>query len=355
MSDTSTESSPAAPLPDTQTLTEAARDELERVLRDFAADLPPSLIEIGKWALSAQGKLLSHLRHAETGEERPPRWPLFVLLSYLATADDRAKEEWRTALPAACAVEIAMAAADLIDEWTDGDPSDVVGRYGPGQALNAGNLLLVMAQQQLARHSRGEGGDRALQALLALQGMLVEAATGQHLDILHSGAGVWQVSLETSARITALKAGALIAGAFRVGALMSGAPEQVVEAATRIGRELGAIAQIENDIGDVLPQQLGGEADIKRKTDIALRKPTMPIIFTLRAEEGEPNALQRAYADPLATPHDEEELRLAIFEAGGARFGNLLIDVHRQNALTALDELEGLRPGAREALAPLLS
>jgi geranylgeranyl pyrophosphate synthase len=248
-----------------------------------------------------------------------------------------------------------MAAADLIDEWTDDDPSDVVARYGPRQALNAGNLLLVMAQQQLARHAAGEGSDRALQALLALQGMLVEAATGQHLDMLHSGASVWQVPLETSARITALKAGALIAGAFQVGALMSGAPEEVVVRVTRIGRELGAIAQIENDIGDVLPQEMGGETATLRKTDIALRKPTMPIIFTLRAEEGEPNALQRAYAEPPGTPQEEEALRHAIVEAGGARFGSLLIEVHRQNALAALEELESLRPRAREALSTFFS
>ena len=339
-------------LPTTHALIEATRAELDRALREYAQDLPISLIEIGKWALSGPGKVMAHLR-GKAQRERPVRWPVYVLLSYLAASDDESKGEWMLAVPAAAAIEVAIAAADLLDELSDRDPSDVIARYGPDQALNTGNLMLVMAQQMLARLAASDGGDRALQALLALQEMLVEAATGQHLDMKFTGAGIAEVSLDASARITALKAGALLAGAFRVGALMSGAPSEVVETLTRFGREIGSIAQIENDIGDVLPQERGGDEVIERKTDIALRKPTMPIIFTLRAEEAEPNLLQRAYAQPPTaslSPEEEESLRHAIVESGGAHFGELLISVHRQKALEALEELERVRPGAGDIL-----
>jgi geranylgeranyl pyrophosphate synthase len=134
---------------------------------------------------------------------------------------------------------------------------------------------------------------------------------------------------------------------------MAGANSDVVNAMTTFGREIGAVAQIENDVGDVLPEA-GEEGMVARKTDITLRKPTMPIIFTLRAEEGEPNALQRAYSEPPGTPIDEETMRRAIVEAGGVQFGRLLMEVHLQNARTALEKLERLNPGAREILSPLV-
>jgi geranylgeranyl pyrophosphate synthase len=342
------------PLPSTDTLVAATRQELERLLLEYADVLPPAVIDMGKIALSAPGKVMAHLRGEEAEREKPARWPIFVLLSYLAAASDGDRDHWERAVPGACAVEIAMAAADLIDEWTDGDRSELLEGYGPGQAINTANLMLVMAQRVLARDAMAGGGERSLAALEALQGMLVEAAVGQHLDMLHSGGDIWGVALKTSARITSLKAGALIGGACRVGALLSGADEAVVEAVTRWGREVGSIAQIENDINDVLPEGMRESKEPEGKTDIARRKPTMPIVFTLRAEEGEPNALQRAYSEPVGTPADEDALRRSIVEAGGVQFGQLIINVHRENALNALSDLDALRPGASALLKPIM-
>jgi hypothetical protein len=37
------------------------------------------------------------------------------------------------------------------------------------------------------------------------------------------------------------------------------------------------------------------------------------------------------------------------------QFAQLLIEVHRRNAADALNQLEELRPGARQVLAPLFS
>jgi geranylgeranyl pyrophosphate synthase len=341
------------PLPSTGTLVAATRQELERILLEYADVLPPAVIDMGKIALSAPGKVMAHLRGEEAAHEKPARWPLFVLLSYLAAASDDRRDQWERAVPGACAVEIAMAAADLIDEWTDSDRSELLEGYGPGQAINTANLMLVMAQRVLARDAIEGGGERSLAALEALQGMLVEAAVGQHLDMLHSG-DIWGVALKTSARITSLKAGALIGGACRVGALLSGADAAIVEAVTRWGREIGSIAQIENDINDVLPEGMRESGEPEGKTDIARRKPTMPIVFTLRAEEGEPNALQRAYSEPLGTPADEETLRRSIVEAGGVQFGHLIINVHRENALNALSDLDTLRPGASALLKTVM-
>jgi geranylgeranyl diphosphate synthase type I len=341
---------------------QAVHRELRRALLSYADLMPPTLIQMGKHALAGKGKgkVTTDPPPLEPGDvaiSKVPRWPLCVILSYQAASQVGHKDMWAEAVPAAVAVEIAMAAADLLDEIADEDPSPVVEQYGQGQALNTANLMLVMAQQILLRHAREEegGGDRALAALAALQEMLVRAAVGQHLDMLYDRMAAREVTPEMSVRMTELKAGALISGACRIGAIMSGAEEEVVDLLTRFGRELGGIAQLQNDIQDVLPRDAAHEAANlpERKTDVRLRKRTVPIVFTLRDDSPEPNALQRAFSQPASEPVDEEVLRHAIVDAGGVQFARLLIDVHRENIGQIVQELEALRPGASRILAPL--
>ncbi|MDQ3929264.1 MAG: polyprenyl synthetase family protein [Chloroflexota bacterium] len=342
---------------------EATDEHLTAALLDYASIMPLSLINIGKLALSAPGKVMSAVSlMQQPGGFAPstwPRWPLYVIEAFRAGSPSGA---WREALPGAVAVEIAMAAADLLDELADDDPSPVVARYGPGQALNTANLMLVMSQQVLLKALSG-GNDRYLAALDALQEMLVEAAVGQHLDMLYDKMGPDEVTLEMSAEVTAKKAGALIGGAWRVGAVISGAGAPVVDLLARLGREIGGYAQLSNDIEAVLPLDISsgdanpttGGGPPERKTDLRLRKRTMPVVFTLREEGGAPNPLQRAFRDPdYANSVGEETLRRAVVEAGGVQFAQLVMEVHAQNILQLLGELEELRPGAAGVLAYLL-
>ena len=342
---------------DTFALTKAVYEELKSILLSYSGVMPASLIEIGKAALSTPGKVMSTPFEGDSALVSAPRWPLAVALSYQAASQPEERDNWIRAVPAAAAVEIAMAAADLLDELTDHDPSPLIEQYGPGQALNAGNLMLVMAQQSLFRDALENGGaeGKAMSALDALQNMLVEAAVGQHLDMLYERMGPAEVSIEMSNAMTQMKAGALISGACRIGALTAGAPAQVVELLARFGREIGGIAQLENDLRDVLPfSALAGAAPNQQKTDLLLRKRTLPIVFTLHDDSEEPNALQQAYSSNDMGNINEEHLRETVLAVGGIKFGELVLSVHRENALEALAELEEIRPGATAIVSPLL-
>jgi geranylgeranyl diphosphate synthase, type I len=342
----------------------ASRQELIAALTGYVGVMTPDLIRMGKFVLSSPGKALYMPESAGddalgSSLESTPLWVLNVVLPCIAALRPEEKDEWRRALPGVVAVELAMAAADLLDELADEDPSPFVREFGPGQALNTGSLMLVMAQQTLLRSAQDdmEGGERALRALAALQEMLVQAAVGQHLDMLYDKMEPGEVDLEMSAHMTDLKAGALVSGAARIGAILSGADEQVVETIARFGKEAGCIAQLINDVQDVMPLPAEAGAEEKglpeRKTDIRLRKRTLPIVFALRDDSPVPNALQLAFRGE-GGQIDDEEMRRAVVAAGGVNFANLLSEVHRQKALEALDDLEELRPGARDILIALL-
>ena len=336
-------------------LTRAVYEELKGILLSYSGVMPATLIEIGKAALSTPGKVMSSPFEGDPSQVRAPRWPLSVALSYQAASEPEQRGNWTRTVPAAAAVEIAMAAADLLDEVTDQDPSQIIQKYGPGQALNTANLMLVMAQHALLREARHSGIEPVLTALDALQNMLVEAAVGQHLDMLYERMGSAEVTVEMSNSMTQMKAGALISGACRIGAIIAGAPADIVDLLARFGREIGGIAQLENDLRDVLPgSSLDGAGVIQQKTDILRRKRTLPIVFTLNDDADEPNDLQRAYSGDNLGDFAEEDLREAVLAAGGIKFGELVLNVHRENALGVLAELDVLRPGAAAILSPLL-
>jgi geranylgeranyl pyrophosphate synthase len=343
----------------------AIDDALKGALLRYAEVLTPELITMGKTALGAQGKVMHWRAHKDAAlEARTPFWPMFVIKAYRAALPEAERDTWRRALPAAVAVEILVAATDVIDEWSDGDPSEVLEKYGAGQALNTANLMLVMSQQVLLWAAQ-EGEGRALLALGALQDLLVEAAVGQHLDMRYEGMGLGEVTPQMSGEMSDRKAGALMSGALRMGGLMAGASDEVVELLGKYGKRLGGIAQIANDMRDVLPQEDGGEGEAGGgersegegvngpKTDIQRRKRTLPIVYTLREENEEPNLLQKAFSGAVGEGMDvgdEEELRRAIVEAGGVDFASRVLELYQADADEILAELEKIRPGAGEEL-----
>ena len=341
-------------------------DALRATLLRYSELMPPALIRMGKLVLSAPGKVLVWQTLTDRGEEAPmPRWPLMVILSYQAALPPEKRSSWREAMPAAIALELAAAAADLIDEAADNDPSPVIDEYGTGQALNTANLMLVMAQQVLLWAAQ-EGHARALAALGALQDMLVEAAVGQHLDMSYERMGVLDVSPDMSGEMTEKKAGALMGGGFRMGALMAGADEDIIALLERIGRKVGGMAQISNDVRDVMPAETADDSasvegmsdeqipGLQPKTDIRLRKRSIPIVYALREEKDEPNPLQIAFSRPPDEHEDEDKLRRTVLNAGGVDFAYLVMELYQNDAIEALNALEELRPGAREVLGPLL-
>jgi geranylgeranyl diphosphate synthase type II len=182
----------------------------------------------------------------------------------------------RRTMPFACALELVHTYSLVHDDLPAMDDDDVRrGRptshkvYGDGTAILVGDALLTEAFGVMAR-AKGVPAAR----IVAAVGELARAAGeggmvgGQARDLAAEGSTPALAAVRT---IHALKTGALLRAAVRVGAVVGGAPARVLARLTTYGDALGLAFQIADDVLDALED---GEAD--GRTDAALGKATYP-------------------------------------------------------------------------------
>lgn len=179
--------------------------------------------------------------------------------------------QWKKALPAACAVEFIHAYSlihdDLPaldnDDWRRGQPSSHK-QFGEAMAILAGDGLQSLAFQVVAE----QGPLSLLQELAQATGPLGMCG-GQVIDMQHTPRTAPEIL-----QVYAMKTGALLRAAVRMGAIVGGATAQQLTALTQYAENLGSAFQIIDDLLD-----LTGSFDTLGKTpgkDAEQDKPTYP-------------------------------------------------------------------------------
>ncbi len=273
---------------------EARRLEIDRALESALPappDCPPVIGEAMRYSLFAGGKRLRPiltLATADAVSERLPHDPTPDTLNDLI-------------MSTACAIEMihtySLVHDDLPAMDDDGlrrgrPTSHVV--FGEGIAILAGDGLLTEAFRLLARaaHGRPDLAVRSLEALARIgraagaEGMV----GGQAIDLRAIGqsqptAGMPETGSPDALDATGLaemharKTGTLIRASAVAGAIVSGAPDALVESVDTFAAELGLAFQIVDDILDVegSVEQIGKTAG----KDAAAGKPTYPSLYGL--------------------------------------------------------------------------
>ncbi len=239
-------------------------DRIELALSDYVAGSstsPSTLTAAVRYSLLGGGKRLR---------------PLLVL-----TAAEACGSDYRSALPAACAVEMIHTYSLIHDDLPAMDDDDLRrGRptchkvFGEALAILAGDALLTLAFEVLARHTKpAETAARCCAALAEAAG--AAGMVGGQVDDLAAEQGGG--TLETLESIHARKTGAMLLVSLRLGALVAGADETKTVALIEYGRRLGLAFQIADDLLDVQ----GDEAAMGKrvKKDSQRHKLTFPALL----------------------------------------------------------------------------
>lgn len=169
--------------------------------------------------------------------------------------------------------------------------------YDEATAILAGDALQSLAFSVLADTATADGVRVALLRTLAEAAGAAGMCGGQALDIAATGTGA-ALDLSALERLHALKTGALIRAAVRMGALCGGADAAALGALDRYAHALGLAFQVRDDILDVE----GSSATLGKTAgkDAAQDKATFPALIGLDGSRARLDALLETMHTALA-------------------------------------------------------
>ena len=169
--------------------------------------------------------------------------------------------------------------------------------FDEATAILAGDALQALAFQQLAEATLPAEARIAMVRELAIASGAAGMCGGQALDIDATGRG-GGISLDELQRLHALKTGALLRCAVRLGAIASGADDHARAALDRYADALGLAFQIRDDLLDIESDSatLGKTAG----KDLAQNKATFPALMGIEASRAKLSELAKVMHASLA-------------------------------------------------------
>jgi geranylgeranyl diphosphate synthase type I len=303
----------------------AIEADLHDSLDTISGILPPTVLEMISYHLGWQVSL-------ETSGKRIR--PLMTLLCCQAAGGD-----WKTALPAASAIEwthnFSLIHDDIQDrsELRRGRPT-VWKKWGRAQAINTGDAIFVLSRLTTQRLAA------APQKILTVQKVLDETSmaltAGQHLDISFEDAK--DVTIEDYLQMISGKTAALLSASCRIGALLATDLDGRIEAYASFGANLGMAFQI---IDDLLGVWGASSATGKSSADdLQTRKKTLPVIYGL---EHSPE-FKRVWLTERQGDEDIFGMKQLLKEAGSNDFTKKWAEYYTQASLSSLETADPLEP-----------
>ncbi|MBU5445361.1 polyprenyl synthetase family protein [Paenibacillus sp. MSJ-34] len=232
----------------------------------------------------------------------------------------------------AAITEMIMLAADIADDLQDQDNKDKLWmQYRQEYVINGVLALLMGAVAESAELTNGKGGPVTLTREISR--ILLESLNGQFADL--------EQNVTTEQQYIAMvyqKSGSLIHLACYMGYAELGLDSKAAGTMKEIAYYSGIIAQLENDLKDLLRFDM--------KNDILRKKRTLPILYLLSAEESFPYMKQ--YYEGKLTQSDllakKQECIDYINDSGCMEYSKIIQTLHRQKAAELLESLTTVSP-----------
>jgi geranylgeranyl diphosphate synthase type I len=203
--------------------------------------------------------------------------PLLVMLTTASLGSP-----WQISLPAAAAVELIHNFSLIHDDIQDqghlrrNRPTLWV-KWGIPQAINAGDTMFTLAQLAILQLEKTANSVIALRASHLLNKACIDLTLGQYLDLSYEAKH--DLTLKDYWPMIGGKTAALLSTCTELGAVISGASEEICSAFRDFGRYLGLAFQVQDDFLGIWGKtdQIGKS----NKTDLISGKKTLPVLYSL--------------------------------------------------------------------------
>jgi geranylgeranyl diphosphate synthase type I len=180
---------------------------------------------------------------------------------------------WRDIIELACAIELLHKASLVHDDIVDQDSyrrgvPTIWQRFGHSEALIVGDLLIGLAFDLVSQWVNKNPTAPVGKISMIYSQTLVQAAIGEWMDLRFET--IEEPGNKALEDMALMKSGALIMASIRIGAITGGACQELEQALTELGWQIGYIFQTINDLNDLN----GIDAVSKRKSgsDLRLKK-----------------------------------------------------------------------------------
>jgi geranylgeranyl diphosphate synthase, type I len=254
--------------------------------------------------------------------------PLLVLLTCAACQAD-----WAAALPAAAAVELVHNFSLIHDDIQDNSDTrrgrkTVWKIWGMPLGINAGDALLVIANQALLDLSPTHPTDTVVKAAAILHETCLDLTRGQYLDMSYENRS--GLAVEDYWPMVSGKTAALFTACCSLGALLGGKDEDPRQCYRDFGHYLGLAFQVQDDLLGIWGDSaLTGKST---ESDLVSGKKSLPVLYGL----GKKGAFAQRWAEGAVLPENARQLAGQLASEGGKLFTQETVDQMTGMALQSL-------------------
>ncbi|MCA9932048.1 MAG: polyprenyl synthetase family protein [Anaerolineales bacterium] len=259
--------------------------------------------------------------------------PLTCLISTAAAGGT-----WQQALPAAASIELLHNFSLIHDDIEDNSPTrrgrDTIWKiWGIEQAINSGDAMFALAHLSMSRLvNREVDAAIVVQALRRFDETCVRLTQGQHADMDFEQRDL--VAVDDYVQMITGKTAVLLALCSELGALIAGAPPEIVTHYHQFGLALGLAFQVIDDILGIWGDEtLTGKS---AATDILTKKKTLPVLFGLEQSE----ELQNLYQHEEANAAFVQKVVTLLDNSGAYAFAKQKALTYSHQALTHLESTQ---------------
>ena len=241
-------------------------------------------------------------------------------------------------LPAAAAIEMSLAFVQIHDDVQSGSPQregrDAVWwKWGPAQAINAGDGMYAMARVALFRLAeRGVTPETTFRAIQIFDETNLALCEGRFRDL--EARERIDLSVDAYLAMASDKGTALYAGAMKLGALVAEANDAISLALADFGFKVGLARQIQDDLNELWHRT-------EPSDEVLNKKKLLPLVYTVEnADVSTKRRLGEIYFKRVLDSADVEAIRGILDEGGGRRFSEDMIRDLRREALVVVDKTD---------------